>query len=194
MGQLTSSEVPINQYRVIWEMMHTLDRDNTIITHDSGSPREQLLPFWECTKPGSYMGWGKSTQLGYGLGINMGAKLAEPGKICINVMGDSAIGMVGMDLETAVREKIPVLIVLVNNSLLGGYQGHHPVASEKYNLNKQSGDYVKVAQGLGAYSELVNQPAEIVPALQRAKKKVDGGQAALLEIITREELDRSFYR
>jgi acetolactate synthase I/II/III large subunit len=41
--------------------MRTVDRDNVIITHDSGSPREQLLPFWETTAPGSYMGWGKST-------------------------------------------------------------------------------------------------------------------------------------
>ena len=77
MPQLTSDEVPINQYRVIWDMLHSVDRDNTIITHDSGSPREQLVPFWECTSPRSYMGWGKSTQLGYGLGIIMGAKLAK---------------------------------------------------------------------------------------------------------------------
>ena len=75
---LDSNEIPLNQYRVIREMMGTLDRDNVIMTHNSGSPREQLLPFWETTKAGSYMGWGKSTQLGYGLGITMGAKLAEP--------------------------------------------------------------------------------------------------------------------
>ena len=73
-----SDEIPINQYRVIREMMRTLDRDNVIVTHDSGSPREQMLPFWETTKAGPYMGWGKSTQLGYGLGITMGAKLAAP--------------------------------------------------------------------------------------------------------------------
>ena len=85
---LSSDEIPINQYRVIRDLMRTLDRDNVIITHDSGSPREQLLPFWETTVPGSYMGWGKSTQLGYGLGITMGAKLAAPKKLCVNVMGD----------------------------------------------------------------------------------------------------------
>jgi acetolactate synthase I/II/III large subunit len=54
---LDSDETPINQYRVIRDMMRTLDRDNVIITHDSGSPREQLLPFWETTAAGSYMGW-----------------------------------------------------------------------------------------------------------------------------------------
>ena len=75
---LDSDETPINQYRVIRDLMRTMDRDNVIITHDSGSPREQLLPFWETTKAGPYMGWGKSTQLGYGLGITIGAKLAAP--------------------------------------------------------------------------------------------------------------------
>ena len=104
---LSSDEVPINQYRVIRDLMRTLDRDNVIITHDSGSPREQLLPFWETTVPGSYMGWGKSTQLGYGLGITMGAKLAAPKKLCVNVMGDAAIGMTGMDIETAARNALP---------------------------------------------------------------------------------------
>jgi acetolactate synthase-1/2/3 large subunit len=78
--QLQSDETPINQYRVIRDLMRTVDRDNVIITHDSGSPREQLLPFWETTAPGSYLGWGKSTQLGYGLGLIMGAKLAAPGQ------------------------------------------------------------------------------------------------------------------
>jgi thiamine pyrophosphate-dependent acetolactate synthase large subunit-like protein len=98
-----------------------------------------------------------------------------------------------MDFETTIRENIPILVVLINNSLLGGYTKFHPVASEKYNLNRQSGNYAKVAEGLGGYSETVKQPEEIIPALQRAKKAVDSGQAALLEIITREETAFSVY-
>jgi thiamine pyrophosphate-dependent acetolactate synthase large subunit-like protein len=77
-----------------------------------------MMPFWETTKAGSYMGWGKSTQLGYGLGITMGAKLAAPNKLCVNVMGDAAIGMTGMDIETAARNRIAILTVVFNN---GGY-------------------------------------------------------------------------
>jgi hypothetical protein len=57
-----------NQYRVIRDMMRTVDRNNVIMTHDSGSPREQIMPFWETTAAGSYLGWGKSTQLGSSLG------------------------------------------------------------------------------------------------------------------------------
>ena len=116
---LNSDEMPLNQYRVIRDMMRTLDRDNVIITHDSGSPREQMIPFWETTAAGSYMGWGKSTQLGYGLGITMGAKLAAPKKLCINVMGDAAIGMTGMDIETAARNRIAILTVVFNNGVMG---------------------------------------------------------------------------
>jgi acetolactate synthase-1/2/3 large subunit len=193
MPKLTSDEVPINPYRVIRDMMQTLDRKDTIISHDSGSPRDSLVPFWECSVPNSYIGWGKSTTLGGSLGFAMGAKLAKPEKTTVAFMGNAAFGMVGMDFETTIRENIPILVVLINNSLLGGYTKFHPVASEKYNLNRQSGNYAKVAEGLGGYSETVKQPEEIIPALQRAKKAVDSGQAALLEIITREETAFSVY-
>ncbi len=194
MPKLTSDETPINPYRLIRDMMQVLDPRETIITHDSGSPRDHLLPFWECPVPGGYIGWGKMTTLGASLGFAMGAKLARPEKTAVSFLGNAAFGMVGMDFETAVRENIPILVVLVNNSLLGGYQGHHPVASEQYNLNRQTGDYVKIAEGLGGYAERVEQPDDIIPALQRAKKSVDSGKAALLEVITREELDFSIYR
>ena len=89
MPKLKSDQVPLTPYRVIWELMKTVDRANTIITHDSGSPRDQLSPFWVTNAPLSYIGWGKSTQLGYGLGLAMGAKMAEPEKLCINVWGDA---------------------------------------------------------------------------------------------------------
>ena len=105
--KLTSNEIPLSPYRVIRDLMDTVDVANTIITHDAGSPRDQLSPFWESVTPLSYIGWGKTTQLGYGLGLMMGAKLAEPNKLCINIWGDAAIGFTGMDFETAVRAGIP---------------------------------------------------------------------------------------
>ena len=113
--KLDSEEVPLSPYRVIRDLMHTVDLRNTIITHDAGSPRDQLSPFWEASTPRSYIGWGKTTQLGYGLGLAMGAKLAKPDKLCVNVWGDAAIGFTGMDFETAVRERIPILSILFNN-------------------------------------------------------------------------------
>jgi len=193
MPKLTSNEKPINPYRVIWDLMKTLDRKKTIITHDAGSPRDSMVPFWEAIVPNSYIGWGKSTTLGGALGFMMGAKLAKPEKTCVAFMGNAAFGMVGMDFETAVRENIPIIVVVINNYLLGGYTKFHPVAIEKFNLNRQGGNYAKVAEGLGGYGETVTEPDEIVPAIKRAKKAVDSGQAALLEIITREENAFSMY-
>jgi thiamine pyrophosphate-dependent acetolactate synthase large subunit-like protein len=193
MPKLTSDQVPINPYRVIWDLMQVLDRKETIISHDSGCPRDQIVPFYECLIPGGYIGWGKSTTLGASLGLAMGAKLARPEKTVVHFIGDGAFGMVGMDVETAVREKIPILTVLVNNSRLGGYQGRYPIASERYNLDLLSGSYATVAEGLGGYAERVEQPGEIIPAVQRAKKSLASGKPALLEIITAEELAFSKY-
>ena len=88
MPKLTCPDAPLNPYRVLWDLNNTVDRPNTIITHDAGSPRDQISPFWESITPLSYIGWGKTTQLGYGLGLAMGAKLACPDKLCINVWGE----------------------------------------------------------------------------------------------------------
>ena len=187
MPKLTSDEVPINPYRLIWDLMNTLDRNNTIVTHDAGNTRDQMVPFYESIVPGNYIGWGKSTTLGSSLGFAMGAKLARPEMTAVGLCGDAGFGMVGMDFETAIRENIPIISIVANNSRLGSYGKHNPIASELYNLNVDSGDYAKVAEGLGGYSEKVTQPSEVIPALLRAKKAVDSGQAALLEIITKEE-------
>jgi thiamine pyrophosphate-dependent acetolactate synthase large subunit-like protein len=192
--RLTSDETPINPYRLINDMKKVFDSKQTIITHDAGYPRDTLIPFWEATTPGGYIGWGKTTTLGGALGFAMGAKLAQPGKNCIAFMGNASFGMVGMDFETAVRERIPILVVLKNDSRLGGYQRHHPYASEHYSLNHQTGEYAKVAEALGGYSERVTQPADVVPALQRAKESIESGKAALLEVITKEELETSRYQ
>ncbi len=183
----TSDETPINPYRVMWDLMNTVDRTKTMITHDSGNPRDQLLTTWEALIPRGYLGWGKSTQLGTGLGVALGAKLACPENLVINVMGDLAFGTAGLELETGVRERIPILTVLVNNSRMGGYGHHMPNASERFGSNRLSGQYSAMAQSLGAYSERVEQPADVIPAIQRAIKATEAGQTAMLEFITKEE-------
>jgi acetolactate synthase-1/2/3 large subunit len=185
--KLTSDEAPLNPYRVIWDLLNTVDPAQTIITHDSGNPRDQLSPFWEARAPRGYLGWGKSTHLGYGLGLIMGAKLGAPDKLCINVLGDAAFGMTGMEVETAARCRIPILTILLNNSAMGGYGKYHPLATEQYGFKYLSGDYAAVAKGLGAYSERVEAPADIKPAIARAQAAIADGKPALLEMITREE-------
>ena len=188
MPKLTSDETPINPYRVIWDLMHTIDRKQSVVTHDSGSPRDQMIPFFEAISPRGFIGWGKSTQLGYGLGLAMGAKMAAPEKLAVNVMGDYAFGMVGLDIETAVRERIPILTIVLNNSAMGIYDtDRFPVANERYGTKYLTGNYAQVAEALGGYNEKVEAPEEIIPAIQRAQQVIATGQPALLEIITREE-------
>ena len=127
--RLTSDQVPLNPYRVIWDLLQTVDVGNTIATHDSGNPRDQMVPFWQTTNPRTYIGWGNSTQLGTGLGLALGAQLAAPQKQAINVMGDTAVGMAGIDFETAVRERIPLITVILNNSAMGGLREEHSLGS-----------------------------------------------------------------
>ena len=193
MPKLTSEAVPMTPYRVIWDMLHTVDVANTIITHDAGSPRDQLSPFWQSVAPLSYIGWGKTTQLGYGLGLAMGAKLAKPDKLCINVWGDAAIGFTGMDFETAVRERIPILSVLFNNFSMAIEIPIMPVSTEKYRSTDISGNYADMAEAFGGYGERVETPDEIVPALQRGIQKTQEGVPALLEFITAKEIQISTF-
>jgi thiamine pyrophosphate-dependent acetolactate synthase large subunit-like protein len=190
---LTSDENPMTPYRVLWDLQHTVDVANTIITHDAGSPRDQLMPFWRTTKPLTYIGWGKTTQLGYGLGLAMGAKLVHPDKLCINVWGDAAIGFTGTDFETAVRERLPILSILLNNSSMAIELAIMPKATEKYRATDISGDYAAMARAFGGYGERITSPDQIVPAIKRGIAQTQAGKPALLEFMTSQETRLSKY-
>ena len=191
--KLNSDEAPLSPYRIIRDLMRTVDVANTIITHDAGSPRDQLSPFWESVAPLSYIGWGKTTQLGYGLGLAMGAKLARPDKLCVNVWGDAAIGFTGMDFETAVRERIPILSVLLNNFSMAIELPVMPVSTDKYRSTDISGNYADMARAFGGYGERVEKPDDIVPAIQRGIGKTKEGVPALLEFLTAKEIEYSLF-
>ncbi len=185
--RLTSDAEPMSPYRIVMELMKAVDRHATCVTHDSGNPRDQIVPFFEALAPMGYLGWGKSTPLGSGLGLMMGAKLAKPEWLCINIMGDAAIGMVGMDIETAVRCNIPILTIVLNNGLMGGYTYWQPIATRKYNIQYLGGNYADLAKTFGAYGEVVKALNGVQPAFERAIRRTREGQPALLEIMTREE-------
>ncbi|MGE0421738.1 MAG: thiamine pyrophosphate-requiring protein [Reyranellaceae bacterium] len=192
--KLESNDEPLNPYRVLWELQKTVDVANTIITHDAGSPRDQLSPFWKPTAPHTYIGWGKTTQLGYGLGLAMGAKLAMPDKLCINVWGDAAIGFTGMDFETAVRERIPILSILLNNFSMAIELAVMKVSTEKYRSTDISGDYAAMARAFGGYGERVTKTSEIAAAIKRGIEQTRQGKPALLEFITSKETSISTFK
>ncbi len=189
--KLTSNEKPINPYRVIWDMMHTFDRENLVITHEAGNPREQLTAIWESIAPRSYLGWGHTTNLGFSWGAAMAAKLMWPEKLSVNWIGDAAMGHNAVEMETALRENLPILTVVSNNS---GYAVYGP--SEKSRLPKNVVSpssvisYANMAEALGCYGERVEEPDEVIPALKRGIKEVNAGRPALIEVITSFEVDR----
>jgi len=191
--KLTSKESPMTPYRVIYELNKLVDKSKVVITHDAGSPRDQLVPFWEAETPLSYIGWGKTTQLGYGLPLAMGAKLARPDHLCINVWGDAAIGFTGMDFETAVRERIPILSILFNNFCMAMELPIMTVSTEKYRSTDIQGNYSDMAKAFGGYGERITDPEDILEALKRGIEATENGQAALLEFITCKELDMSLH-
>ena len=191
--KLTSDATPLNPYRVLADLQKTVPIDDVIITHDAGSPRDQISPFWRATTPLSYLGWGKTTQLGYGLGLAMGAKLARPDKLCINVWGDAAIGFTGMDFETAVRERIPILSILLNNFSMAIEIPIMPTSTKKYRSTDISGNYADMARAFGGYGERVTEPGEIRAAIERGIAQTREGTPALLEFITAKETEYSVF-
>lgn len=191
--ELTSSEVPINQYRIVHDLMHAVDRENTIVTHDSGSPREQMVAFWQTLVPGGYLGWGKSTQLGHGLGLIMGAKIAHPDKLCVNMMGDASIGMVGMDLETAVRNRIGILTIVFNNGVMAGEQNGMEAAVQRYRAADLGGNYSEVARALGTWSKRIAHADEFLPTLKQAIEATQSNTPALIECVAKQNFRYSRY-
>jgi acetolactate synthase I/II/III large subunit len=186
-AKLTSTETPITPYRVIHEFMRVVDPAEAIVTHDSGSPREQLLPFYRATRPRGYLGWGKSHQLGTGLGLTIGAKVAAPEKFCVNFMGDAAFGMTGLDFETAVRCGVPICTIVLNNSAMAIEIPHMKLSHERYRSRDLGGSYANLARDLGGWSERVEDPSQIADAIGRARRQTEEGRACLLEFVTSQE-------
>ncbi len=190
---LESDEEPLNTYRVIHEIDRTLDRENSIVTHDAGAPRDSIVPFYTATVPHSYVGWGKTTHLGFGIPLMIGAKMANPHKFCLNLMGDGAFGMSGFDLETSARSGFPITTVLLNNGGMATYPGGFPTARETYGVSHMQGDYAKIAEGMGAVGLTVRKVAEMAPALEEAKRKNTEGKAVLIDVHSNMEARKSRY-
>ncbi len=188
---LNSDEEPINTYRVIGDMVKALNLENSIVTHDAGAPRDSIMPFYPGTVPHSYIGWGKTTHLGFGIPLMIGAKIAKPDRFCLNFMGDGAFGMSGLDIETAARAGAPITTVVLNNGGMATYPGGYPTAREQFGTTEMTGDYAKIAEGMGAVGITVIKPTEMIPALEQAQQLNADGRTVLLDVHTNMEARRS---
>jgi thiamine pyrophosphate-dependent acetolactate synthase large subunit-like protein len=129
--------------------------------------------------PGHRLNSGPFGTMGVGLPFGVGAKVACPDKQVIVVHGDGSLGMNAMEIDTAVRHNIPILIVV---SLNGGWTGDPK--REKPGRELGYTRYDKICEALGGYGEYITRPEELRPALERAQRKVDEGMVALVNVRT----------
>ena len=180
----TDPSSPTNGYRVVYDLMQVTDRNNTIAIHDAGGSRGYMTQFWVSTKPRNFVAMGGMAPMGWSMGAAIGAKLGRPDHLVVHLLGDASFGMTGMEIETAVRMDAPTLTVVINNGGIGGgIMGIERPDGNPPEVALLGGDFSQVARGLGAYSERVDQPDEIGPALRRAIRSTEEGQAALVEVM-----------
>ncbi|HET8998573.1 MAG TPA: thiamine pyrophosphate-binding protein [bacterium] len=182
---LSSDQVPIHALRLCKEIRDFMDRD-AILAVDGQEILNfgrQVLPTFI---PGHRLNSGPFGTMGVGLPFGVGAKAAKPDKQVIVLHGDGSFGMNGMELDTAVRHKLPILVVI---SLNGGWtadtEGQKRIPG-KARIGRHLGytRFDKVAAALGCYAEFVERPEEIRPALERAGRAVKNGQTALVNVVT----------
>ena len=170
---------PMKPQRAIAELRKHIARD-AIITHDCGISQILSSQMLEAYEPGTYLITGRAGTMGWGLGAAMAAKLAYPDRQCINLVGDGSLAMSLSDLSTAAKHNIPIVVFLLNNSLLGlirqqqnMFYNKRWISTDLHYNNSQSNhfrgiDFVATAKGLGMCAELVQDPNDIGPALARA--------------------------
>ncbi len=188
---LNSDDEPVNTYRVVGEIERGLDKSKSIVTHDAGAPRDSIIPFYRATTPHGYIGWGKTTHLGFGIPLLIGAKMAYPDRFCLNLMGDGAFGMSGLDIETSVRAGAPITTVVLNNGGMATYPGGYPTARELFGVTEMTGDYAQIAEGMGAVGITVTKPGEMGPAIGDAQRHNSEGRTVLIDVHSNFESKKS---
>jgi acetolactate synthase-1/2/3 large subunit len=177
---LDSDQVPIHPLRLCREIRDFIPRDAILAVdgHEIMNMSRQTIPSFT---PGARLNPGPNGCMGVGLPFGLGAKAAAPERTVLVLNGDGSLGLNLMELDTAVRHGLPVLVVVSNNAgwtarpsgllrLPGRELGH-----VRYDL---------IAQGLGAYGELVEDPRAIRVALERGMEQVQNGRPALINVVT----------
>jgi len=182
---LTSDEVPINPFRVTAELVRLTDPDHTIVLHDAGSVRGTTCQHYIATRPRGFLGFGVQSAMGWSIGAAIGAKQAAPDKLVVAVIGEEAFSETAIDIETAVRAGVPILILVKNNR---SDPARDAGVSPKLAGTRFAGggvDPVALAQALGAKAVRIEQPGELGEKLKWALDQVKGGATVVAEVLTR---------
>ncbi|WP_038097356.1 thiamine pyrophosphate-binding protein [Thioalkalivibrio sp. HK1] len=186
MPMLTSDKTPISPYRVAWELNEFLG-DDTIYIGDGGDVVTISAQAVQPRRPGHWMDPGALGSLGVGTGFALASKLVHPDKEILCYYGDGSFGMTAFDMETANRFGAPYIAVIGNNSAMNQirYGQIAKYGENRGDIGNLLGDipFSQFAQMLGGYGEEVHDPAEIAPALKRARAEVRGsGRSAVINI------------
>jgi thiamine pyrophosphate-dependent acetolactate synthase large subunit-like protein len=177
-GGMSMNATPIHPLRLCEEVKNFMKRDAILVVDG-----QEILNFGRQSMPtfapAHRLNSGPFGMMGVGMPFGVGAKAACPDKQVIVVHGDGSFGLNAMEIDTAVRHKLPLLVVI---SLNGGWTADPK--KEKIGRNLGFTRYDKMAEGLGCYGEYVEKPEDIGPALVRAQKKVDEGMVALVNVKT----------
>lgn len=175
---LNTDQTPIHPLRLCKEIRDFIDRDAILVVDG-----QEILNYGRQSIPtyvaGHRLNSGPFGIMGVGLPFGIGAKVAVPDKQVVVLHGDGSFGMNGLELDTAFRHKIPVLVVI---SLNGGWTADPK--REKPGRELGYTRYDEMAKALGCHGEYVEKPADIRPALERAANAVKSGKPALVNVVT----------
>ena len=177
-AKLGTDQLPIHPLRLCKEVRDFIDRD-TILCVDGQeilNYARQSIPSY---RPGHRLNSGPFGTMGVGLPFGLGAKAASPSSKVVVLHGDGSFGLNAMELDTAMRHKLPVLVVI---SLNGGWTADPDQSKPGRNLGYTRFD--QMAQALGCHGEYVERPQDIRPALERAAAAVARGQTAVVNVVT----------
>ncbi len=177
-GNKASDDEPIHPLRLCEEIKNFMERDAILVVDGQEilNYGRQSIPTFA---PAHRLNSGPFGTMGVGLPFGLGAKLAKPEKQVIVLHGDGSFGLNALELDTAVRHRIPVLVVI---SLNGGWTAD--AKREKPGRELGYTRFDKMAEALGCYGEYVERPEHIRPALERAQKRVDAGMVAVVNVKT----------
>ena len=189
---LANDDAPLSPYRVIHEMNQNLDGENSIVTHDAGAPRDQIVPFYTATTPHSYIGWGKTTHLGFGIPLMIGAKLGPPRPLLPQLHGRRRLRHVRprpRDLRPAPASPSPPSCS--TTAAWPPTPAASPPPATQFGVSHMQGDYAGLAKAMGAEGIHVEKTAQMGPALKQAQRLNGEGKTVLIDVKTRAEDSRA---
>ncbi len=181
---LHSDVVPVHPLRLCKEVREIITRDTILVVdgHEILNFARQSIPIYSA---GTSLNAGPHGCMGVGVPFGIGAKAARPDKPVLVLSGDGAFGWNGMEMDSAIRHNLPIVVVVSNNAGFTSKQTGRSTASNlgMGNVGRDLGyqRYDKIVEALGGYGEFVENPADIRPAIERA---MASGQPALVNVCT----------